>query len=195
LFSPGELRVYDSQGRVTGLVNGIVKDEIPGSVYSSGTVIILDPSDSYRYEVVGTEEGEYGLKIAYVQENSSTTFTATAIPTASTAVHDYTVDWNALSQGQKGVTVMVDSNGDKICESVLTSGPDLNSTQFSAGNAHPTDINGDGRVDIQDVTMVAIAFGSKLGEEKWNASVDLYMDLRINIVDLTRVARDFGKTF
>ena len=28
LCSPGELRVYDSQGNVTGLVNGEIKEEI-----------------------------------------------------------------------------------------------------------------------------------------------------------------------
>jgi hypothetical protein len=109
--------------------------------------------------------------------------------------HRYIIDVTILSQGGNCTTVMMDSNGDKISESVVTSGSELSSTQFSVGNAHPTDINGDERVDIQDVTMAAIAFGSKPGEERWNGLVDLYVDLHINIVDITIVAKDFGKTF
>ena len=89
---------------------------------------------------------------------------------------------------------MVDSDGDNIPESALTSGPLLNSTQFLVSMHRSTVINGDGEVNILDVTMVAIAFGSKPGEERWNALVDLHVDLRINIVDVTIVAKDFGKT-
>ena len=44
LCSPGELRVYDSQGKVTGLVNGEVKNEIPYSDCYKNTVTILSPS-------------------------------------------------------------------------------------------------------------------------------------------------------
>ncbi|RJS82121.1 hypothetical protein CW713_05550 [Methanophagales archaeon] len=56
IHSAGEVRVYDSQGRITGLVNGDVKEEIPGSVYDEENeiVAIFSPSDTYRYEVVGT---------------------------------------------------------------------------------------------------------------------------------------------
>jgi len=131
LCSPGELRVYDSGGRVTGLVNGEVKEEIPYSVYNDGTIIIICSSPgSYRYEVEGTGEGSYGLELISVGEGETITFTATDIPTASGAVHQYTIDWDALSRGEEGVTVQVDSDGDGITDYTLKAGNVLTGDEF-----------------------------------------------------------------
>jgi alpha-tubulin suppressor-like RCC1 family protein len=118
LHSPGELRVYDSQNRVTGLVNGVVKEEIPNSSYNSAsaTVVINPATDSYYYQVAGTGVGAYGLEVVYSIGGQTTTFTATDIPILSGAIHQYTIDWDALSQGQPGVTVQVDLNGDGVFE-------------------------------------------------------------------------------
>jgi peroxiredoxin len=55
------------------------------------------------------------------------------------------------------------------------------------------DINGDGKVDILDVSLVAKAFGSRLGDDKWNEAADLNDDGAINILDISTVAKDFGK--
>jgi PKD repeat protein len=122
ILSPASLCVYDSQGRVTGLVNGETKNEIPYSLYEeeNETITIFFPFDSYRYEVVGTEEGTYGLGVTSVEEGEATNFTATDIPTSSNATHQYTIDWEALSQGEKGVTVQIDSDGDGVFEQNVT---------------------------------------------------------------------------
>ena len=56
VHSPVELRLYDWQGRVTGVVNGEVMNEIPNSSYYENTVTIFSPIDSYRYDIVGTGE-------------------------------------------------------------------------------------------------------------------------------------------
>jgi PKD repeat protein len=120
LASPAELMVYDSEGRITGLVSGEVKEEIPNSAYFESTVGVLAPSDSYRYQVAGTEEGTYGLTIASVENGETSTFIATDIPTTSEAIHEYTIDWEALSQGEKGVTVQIDSDGDGAFEQTIT---------------------------------------------------------------------------
>ena len=128
--SAGELRVYDSEGHVTGLVNGEVKEEILNSVYFNNTVMILYSNSSYRYEVAGTEDGSYGLLVASFIQRESTTFTATDIPISADAVHQYTVDWVALSQGEEGVTVKVDSDGDGIFEKTFTSDSELTREEF-----------------------------------------------------------------
>ena len=99
-----ELRVYDLQGRVTGLVNGVEKTEIPYSVYRENTVTLFSPSDSYKYEVVGIGEGSYDVMVTKVTKQEATTFASTHTPTSTKAVHQYTIDWNALSQGKKGAT-------------------------------------------------------------------------------------------
>jgi len=132
LRSPGEVRVYDSQGRVSGLVDGEAKEEIPNSVYDNElkTVVLFSPTDTYCYEVAGTKEGTYGLELISVEEGEATSFTATDIPTTSGAAHNYTVDWDALSQNEEGVTVYVDSDGDGITDYTVRGGNVLTGYDF-----------------------------------------------------------------
>jgi len=56
------------------------------------------------------------------------------------------------------------------------------------------DINADGKVNIIDLYAVAKAFGSKLGDERWNPNADLNEDQQISIIDMYTIAREFGKT-
>jgi hypothetical protein len=130
--SPIELRVYDSQGNMTGILEGEVKEEIPYSLYGDQikTVVIFWPSNHYHYEIIGIEEGTYGLTVTSIREGETATFTATDIPTSLGATHQYTIDWDALSGGEEGVTVMVDSDGDGVFEYTFTSGGELTHDEF-----------------------------------------------------------------
>jgi outer membrane protein assembly factor BamB len=132
MHSPGELRVYDSQNRVTGLISGEVREEIPDSVYDQENqiVAIFAPPDSYSYQVAGIDEGTYGLGIACIEGSETITFSATDIPTAVGAVHQYAIDWDALSEGEEGVTVQIDSDGDGIFEDTFTSDRELTQDEF-----------------------------------------------------------------
>jgi hypothetical protein len=56
------------------------------------------------------------------------------------------------------------------------------------------DLNADGTVDIVDIGMVAVAFGSNLGDSRYNSNADLNNDSTIDIVDVGIVAIHFGKT-
>jgi uncharacterized protein YfaS (alpha-2-macroglobulin family) len=51
------------------------------------------------------------------------------------------------------------------------------------------DLNGDGKVNIVDLTLVAKAWGSHPGDSRWNPQCDLNGDNLINIIDITLVAR------
>jgi parallel beta-helix repeat protein len=60
------------------------------------------------------------------------------------------------------------------------------------------DLNDDGIVNIQDVVIAALAFGSSIGKpnikgEPYNPDVDLNNDGKVNIIDLVMVAVNFGK--
>ena len=57
------------------------------------------------------------------------------------------------------------------------------------------DVNGDGKVDIQDVALVAFAFGSYPGHLRWNPDCDFNGDGRVDIRDIVIVAKEFGKTW
>lgn len=56
------------------------------------------------------------------------------------------------------------------------------------------DINGDGKVDILDISMAARAYGSRLGEQRFVPNADVNNDGIVNILDMSLIARDYGKT-
>ena len=132
LGSPGELRVYDSEGRVTGLVSSEVKNEIPHSMCYGDVVVILNSSDSYNYEVVGTGEGSYSLAVINADGDQTQTFSAADISTDANVAHLYAVNWDAMAQGKKGVTLEIDSNGDGKFEKRVTADTDLTQDELDS---------------------------------------------------------------
>jgi hypothetical protein len=69
------------------------------------------------------------------------------------------------------------------------------SEEYIGAGAEPrADLNGDGVVNISDVSIVAKAFGSKAGDSNWNIIADLDKNGLVNIIDIALVAKDCGKT-
>ena len=56
------------------------------------------------------------------------------------------------------------------------------------------DLNGDRVVDIFDIAMLALAFGSVQGDPNWNATADINGDGLVDIFDVVIVATHFGDT-
>jgi len=56
------------------------------------------------------------------------------------------------------------------------------------------DLNRDETVNILDISIVAMAFGTKEGDPNYNPIADLDDDKQINILDISTVAMDYGKT-
>jgi len=127
LSSPGELRVYDSEGRITGVIHGEVKEEIPNSFYSreEKALVILDPADTYKYEVQGTGEGSYNLVILKGQEGGVKRVSVEKAPISPGVVHQYSVDWEVLDRGERGVTVQIDQDSDGVFERVVLAGNEV----------------------------------------------------------------------
>ena len=141
--SPVELRVYDSHGNVTGLVDGIVNEGIIGSAHFDGTVLIYPASDTYYFTATGTDQGVYGITVISVMEGVVLNFTATDIPTSANAIHQYSIDWEALALGEEGVTVTVDSDGDGTFEHTFTSDSELTHDEFMLQTATIIDFDPD----------------------------------------------------
>jgi len=164
--SPVELRVYDSKGKITGVVNGTVRHEISRSFYKNGTITILFPSDPYTCEVTGKEEGTYGLEVSYVEAWNITTFNATNIPISTNATHQYTISWDVLSTGQEGVTVQVDTDGDGVFEHTFTSDSELTQQEYIIGTDKTppqTSLNiGEPRLVVDDITYLTSATSIEL---------------------------------
>ena len=55
------------------------------------------------------------------------------------------------------------------------------------------DVNGDGRVDLKDIALVARAFGSTPSSPNWNPYADINGDGIVNMKDIILVARHFGE--
>jgi len=55
-------------------------------------------------------------------------------------------------------------------------------------------VNGDGIVDIRDLVLVRLAFGSEPGEPDWNPEADLNRDGIIDIIDATILRSQAGET-
>jgi hypothetical protein len=60
------------------------------------------------------------------------------------------------------------------------------------------DVNGDGVVDMRDVSFVAYYFGSFNGTKAhphgWNPQADINGDQKVDMVDIAIVAKNFGET-
>jgi len=59
----------------------------------------------------------------------------------------------------------------------------------------PSDVTGDEIVDVEDLTICALALWSELGDPDWNPIADLNSDGIIDIVDLVTIGINYGKTW
>lgn len=132
LYSPAELYILDNQGNITGLMDGVIKEEIPNSIYDkkTKTAIIFFPSHGYRYIVKGLKEGVYTLIIEFFVEGNSVAFSASEIPLSTGAIHQYSVNWDALARGEEGVILQIDINGDGVFERTIRAGNELSGEDF-----------------------------------------------------------------
>lgn len=55
-----------------------------------------------------------------------------------------------------------------------------------------SDLNTDGRVDIKDMAIVGLAYGSDPTMPKWNPLADINHDGKVDVYDMAFVARDYG---
>ncbi|MDD3123893.1 MAG: metallophosphoesterase [Candidatus Izemoplasmatales bacterium] len=129
LNSPGELRAYDKDGNVTGLINGEVAENIPNSMYipESETVYIFGNTreavaDGLRTQVVGAYEATYDLTITLSENDEEKgKIMANDVLTNDDTTHQFSVDWEALGRGEKGVTMEFDKNKDGDFEKSISS--------------------------------------------------------------------------
>ncbi|MDI6905753.1 MAG: PKD domain-containing protein [Candidatus Bathyarchaeia archaeon] len=132
-LSPVELLVYDSNGNVTGVMSGDVKEDIINSIYGDRikSVVIFNATDSYIYEVKGTDNGTYGLNLFSLKNGTSCYFSITNISIRLNETHQYLINWTVLSQGEGGVTVRIDADGDSYFEKNTTIQPPIANYTYS----------------------------------------------------------------
>jgi hypothetical protein len=58
------------------------------------------------------------------------------------------------------------------------------------------DVDGNKIVDIVDIVIIALAFGSKPGDDNWDSRADIAPEFGlVDIVDIVKVALRFGETY
>ena len=70
----------------------------------------------------------------------------------------------------------------------------LSNTPIVLTMTYFADLNADGTINILDISVVAMAFGSTPEDPDWSVIADLNIDRVINILDISTIAMDFGKT-
>jgi len=128
--------VYDSEGRYTG--HGSIIVEIPHSYYTgfyddstAQTIILYDTTLAYQYQVRGAKDGHYSMAIASIHGPDTTNFWARDIPISSKGVYQYSVNWDALARGEKGVSIDIDFDGDGTFERTILTGDSLTGTEIT----------------------------------------------------------------
>ena len=103
-----------------------------------------------------------------------------------------TLEWNttSASTGKHTINAMIEvMAGDTNPANNAMSKP----ITILSATGPSTDLNGDGKVDMKDVAIIASAFGTKDGDARWNAIADVSMDGIVNLFDVALVAKDFWK--
>ncbi len=59
----------------------------------------------------------------------------------------------------------------------------------------PSDVDGNGVVDITDVNIVSSAYESERGNPNWNSRADLVRDLKVDIYDIVMVTTNIGEEY
>jgi PKD repeat protein len=131
VWSPVELRVRDPEGRVTGVVGGQVREEIPSSFYDHEEHVVFvwetsDPS-SYTCEVVGTAQGNYSLDLlANLGAEEAKSFMVSGVPISTGGTHQYLADWAATDDPDRKapeVQVRRDEDGDGVVDVTVVARP------------------------------------------------------------------------
>ncbi len=129
--SPGEPRIVDAEGNVTGVVDGNVRREIPYSYYADDTALVVNPESSYTFEVVGTGQGTYGLRISRINRDSPQQFEANGMLIGPGSRHVFEINWGS---GTPSTTLKVDTEGDGRFEQTITTSDSLESPQISVNS-------------------------------------------------------------
>jgi len=66
---------------------------------------------------------------------------------------------------------------------------------ITGGPRLPGDVNGDGKVDSQDLGALGIAYGSKLGDPNWNPAADFDANGAVDSRDLGILGANYGKHY
>jgi len=163
-------------------------------VYSFELRLTYDPAILEAFDL---QEGSFlrntNLTFSVITINNTEGFatlnsTLTNLPAVSGDGDLATMSFNVLETGATPLTIsefiLRNSTGQAL-------GVTVTNGHFS-NIGFEGDVNGDGIVDIRDLSAAATAFGATPDDPRWNPGADLNSDGLVNVIDLVIVMMNFG---
>ena len=175
-------------------VNILVQTGIPVTVVMHPETLNLKSNGNWVTCLVTPPEGYTGYDISISSILLNGTISADPQPVSIGASQlmvkfDRTmISKLILSEGIKSRNVTLTVNG-QLNDGTMFTGSDTIRVFM------PGDVNGDCKVNMADVALVAKAFGSHTGSPNWNPLADQNEDGKVTIADLALVCRNIGKTY
>jgi PKD repeat protein len=138
--------------------------EFSASVSEEATRV--DISDDGTGISITGQENEYSLFLNRNIDGISQTLSAIGISTTAEATHQYAIDWEALFEGEEGVTIKIDSDGDgDFDETIITGQPNTPGSPSPVSHATGVSINANlswtgGDSDTGDSVIYDVYFGT-----------------------------------
>ncbi len=153
--SPVELHIYDSTNRHTGpTANGEFETQIPGSFYDTtgeSKYVFLPLSGQYRFEIKGTDNGTFDLKLQTYNNNNLIKGTLYRdVPVTPNTIVQTNYDTNSNT----APSLQIDTNGDGTIEKSVSA-----TSQLSGNQAFDT-----------TPPVTAAEFGGTAGQNGWYRS-------------------------
>jgi len=198
LFTPEESGTYYIVVKwVSG--NGSFNLQSTGKLVCDVAVVSVVPSVTEVYAswpvnisvVVRNDGGAAETFNVTVYYDASTVGTQTVTSLAPDAAMNLMFSWNTTD-----VTPCVNYTI-RAEASVVANETDIINNNFTDGYVKVKmlgDINGDGVIDIYDLTIAGMAYGSFEGDLRYDPEADLNKDGHIDMRDLAVIGRNYGKT-
>ena len=174
--SPGDYYILGevpSYGLQAGPVEVTVY-EPPISLVPLKTVVGQGYSLPLNVFIADLDEPSEALDVT-VSSNATTVGTETGVNVSGTSALQFTWNTTGLQLGNYDLNVTAGS---------LTA-------EVSVVLTVPGDINGDFKVDLSDLTLLAKAYNSKPGDANWNPNADFRGDGMVWLADLTIMAKHY----
>ena len=167
------------------------------------TNILLSSSTAYIGDIVqinvtakneGTETETFDVTAKY--ENTTrgifgTIATQTVYDLNPSATTTLTFDWNTIEvQPCVYYTIKAEAS---VVEGEIDTADNFNSDGMVKIKM-VGDVNGDGIVDVVDLSLVAVAYGTFIGEPSYDPEADLNKDGVVDVYDISTVSIHFGDT-
>ncbi|MFH1671281.1 MAG: hypothetical protein ABH889_00685 [Candidatus Portnoybacteria bacterium] len=133
-YRKGEYRmkVTDSEGRVTGMVDGKIREEIPFSMFNeeNNMVNVFSPGDNYIYEFYATKGGNYQFTHNSFKGREVMEFYLENIPILTGATHRIQAEEKGLLVKYMTGVVMIDNESDGDFEEEISFDQKLTCEEF-----------------------------------------------------------------